>query len=98
MKIFGWAWNIGRGFVRSIFLKISLVPVVASMSSLIPFALANILQAAALILQCNSLVNKCFEIWKGVYDQLAFKCWRQTVQKSFHPFILSHMLIVGITR
>ena len=57
MKMFDWAWNIGRGFACSTSLKISLAPVVASMSRLVPFALANILQAAVLILQCNVLVN-----------------------------------------
>ena len=68
MKMFGWAWNIGRGFVCSISLKISLAPVVASMSRLVPFALANILQAAALILQGNGLVNQSFKIRESVHD------------------------------
>ena len=68
MNFFARTRVIVHGFVRPIFLKVYLIPIVAGVGGLIPFSLANIFQTATLIFQSNSLVHKCLEIWKGVYD------------------------------
>ena len=71
MKLSDGPWLSSRGFSCFIHLNISLAPVVASKSRLVPFSLTNILQTAALTLQGNGLVNQSFEIWESVYNQLA---------------------------
>ena len=72
MKLSDGPWINSRGSPCFCPWNPSLASVVASKSRLIPLLLADILQAAALILQGNGLVNQSFKIRESVYNQLAF--------------------------
>ena len=80
------------------FLKFCLASVVASKIGLVPFAFAEIFQAASLIFQGNSLIHQCFEIWESVHNQLASKRGCQAFQEFFHLLALGHALFVGVAR